>query len=193
MAARGLGPPPAKRGWMVYPRRGWRRWFFRAPLYAWRMGLGWIFSKVFLVLTTTGRQSGQPRHTMLEFSLLDGNYYIGSGWGPRTDLMRNIERDPRVTVQVQGRKFTALARPVSDEPELLRFFNYARGRSPVWKAYLASLGIEDTPADFIAKKDRLTILRLDSGTEAGPHGLRADLVWVWLLVIAGLVVLFMRA
>ena len=108
-------------------------------------------------------------------------------------LDANIERDPRVTVQVQRKKFTALARPVSDEPELLRFFNYARGRSPVWKAYLASLGIEDTPADFIAKKDRLTILRLDAGTEAGPHGLRADLVWVWLLVIAGLVVLFMRA
>ena len=182
--------PQRERGMMVYPRNAWRRWFFRAPLFAWRFGFGWLLGKVFLVLTTTGRKSGRPRHTMLEFSFVDGRTYIGSGWGPRTDWMRNIERDPRVTVQVRGKTFAAFARHVSDDPELLRFFNYARGRSPVWKDYLASLGIEDTPADFIAKKERLTILRLDTVTEAGPPGLRADLVWVWLLVIAGAVVLF---
>jgi len=61
-------PERKPRGMMVYPQSAWRKLFMKMPLYYWRMGLGPILKRWFLVLTTAGRKSGQPRHTMLEFS-----------------------------------------------------------------------------------------------------------------------------
>jgi deazaflavin-dependent oxidoreductase (nitroreductase family) len=176
--------PKKKSAWvMEYPGRGLRKLFMKMPLYYWRMGLGPILQRWFVVLTTTGRVSKQPRHTMLEFSVVDGKIYLGSGWGERPGWCKNIAADPRVTLQSRSGIASALARRVTDHEEMARLYHVAKARkSPVWKEYLASLGIEDSVEDYVAKKDRLVIFRLDSCSEKTPAPMKTDLLWVWAAV-----------
>ena len=167
-------------GWMRYPSGGWLRWFYKAPLVEWRLGLGPLL-RCFrcVVLTTRGRKSGRPRHTMLEHDVMDGVAYIAPGWGDRTQWYQNILDDPHVTVQRAGKTYGATARRVTDDTELRRLYVATRGRSPVWKQYLDSWGVQDTAEDYVANKDRLVVLRLDPAAEVPFPGLRADLVWIW--------------
>lgn len=170
---------------MAYPR-GWRRALFRAPIALWRLGLGPLLGRSILILTTTGRRSGRSRRTALEYSIVGGRTYLASGWGLQPDWCKNILADPRVTVQssvgpVRGRA----VRVVADD-ETLALYHAARGKSPVWSEYLAALGIEDTPEDYLAKKDRVVAWRVDPTDEPTPPPLPADLVWLWLAVGFGL-------
>lgn len=170
------------RGWMQYPAPGtFLRLFYKAPLLQWRLGLGWMLRKKFrmLVLTTRGRQTGRPRHTMLEHTFFEDHVYLAPGWGERTQWYRNIVADPRVTVQRGGPAESAIARRVTDDHELRSLYEASHGRSPVWKQYLGSWGVEDAVEDYVAKKDRLIILRLDPSSEPPLPGVRADLAWVW--------------
>ncbi len=173
--------PERKAKWvMVYPGSGWRKQLMKMPLRYWRMGLGPLLQRWFLVLTTTGRNSKQPRHTMLEFSVMDGKKYIGSGWGARPQWCKNIAADPRVTVHSKDGVESAVANRVTADEEMVRLYHAAKARkSPVWKEYLESLGIEDTVEDYVVKKDRLLIFRLDPCREKTPAPMKTDLVWVW--------------
>lgn len=168
---------------MVYPERGWQKQFMKMPLRYWRMGLGPLLQRWFVVLTTTGRVSTKPRHTMLEYSVMDGKTYLGSGWGERPDWCKNIAADPRVTLQSSRGSESALAQRVTSDDEMARLYHVAKARkSPVWKQYLASLGIEDTVEDYLAKKERLVIFRLDPTSEKTPEPMKTDLVWVWAVI-----------
>ena len=172
-------------GWMRYPSGGWLRWFYQAPLVAWRLGLGPLLRRLrCIVLTTRGRKSGNARHTMIEHATMDGVAYISPGWGLRTQWYLNILADPRVTVQCAGKTYGAIARRITDDTELARLYGVTHGRSPVWEQYLDSWGVEDTVEDYVAKKDRLVVLRLDPTEEIPFPGLRADLVWIWPVALA---------
>jgi len=179
--------PERKAKWMmVYPGSGWRKQFMKMPLRYWRMGLGPLLQRWFVVLTTTGRKSGRPRHTMLEFSVMDGKTYLGSGWGERPDWCKNIAADVRVTVQSTKGVENAMAKRVTADEEMARLYHLAKARkSPVWKEYLASLWIEDTVEDYVAKKERLVIFRLEPTSEKTPMPMSSDLVWVWGVVLLG--------
>lgn len=168
---------------MVYPGSGWRKHFMKMPLRYWRMGLGPLLQRWFVVLTTTGRVSKQPRHTMLEYSVLDGKKYLGSGWGERPDWCKNIASDPRVTVQSKDGVESAIARRAASDEEMARLYHAAKAKkSPVWKQWLEARGIEDNVEDWVARKDRLVIFALEPTSEKTPAPMNADLVWVWAVV-----------
>ena len=69
-----------------------------------------------LVLTTTGRKSGEPRDTPLICAADgdDGNTYVviaSQGGAPtHPQWYRNLSEQPRVNVQVKGDRFDAVAR-----------------------------------------------------------------------------------
>ncbi len=93
------------------------KWLFKLPVLQYKLGMGWMIGKSFLLLTTTGRKSGKPRYTALEY-IYDqekDRYRIAAGWGGKTDWYRNLLKDPCVTVQVGRRKFLAIAEKASDE------------------------------------------------------------------------------
>jgi deazaflavin-dependent oxidoreductase (nitroreductase family) len=76
-----------------------------------------------LILTTTGRRSGQPRSTPLIYGRHGDDYLVvASKGGAPSDpaWYGNLEADPTVEVQVKGDRFTARARTASREekPEL---------------------------------------------------------------------------
>lgn len=179
---------------LVYPQ-GWRRWAFRAPLHLWRLGAGPLLRRKILILATRGRRTGAPRYTALEYSLVDGVHYLGSGWGMRPDWCRNLEADARATVQSRLGTLAVTARRATSPEEFRQLYRLIRGSSPVWADYLAAHDIEDREEDFVAKRDRLVTWRLEplADAAAAPPPLRADLAWVpvlaLLLLIMAIVVL----
>jgi deazaflavin-dependent oxidoreductase (nitroreductase family) len=83
-----------------------------------------------LLLTTTGRKSGLPRLTPLQYEEMDGVYYLGSARGPQADWFRNIQANPHVQVETKERCFTALAEAVTDPTRIADFLAERLKRHP---------------------------------------------------------------
>ena len=178
-------------GAMTYPNRGTlNRLVFKFPLILWRMGLGPILShptlggSKMLVLTSWGRKSQLPRHTMLSYIQLGDYLFVSSGWGARSDWIQNILVNPIVTVQVSGKMYAAKARRVNDLEEFSSLSRaiFESGGDTHFEAWLASYGIEPDLEDMIANRERLYLVALDANTENGPTPLPTDLLWVWGLI-----------
>ena len=60
-------------------------------------------------LTTTGRVSGRPHEIEIWFALVDSTVYLLAG-DPQSDWVRNLGRNPRVSVRIAGSTFQARAR-----------------------------------------------------------------------------------
>jgi deazaflavin-dependent oxidoreductase (nitroreductase family) len=97
-------------------------------LYA--VGLGPLIGRIILLLTTTGRKSGQQRITPLQYEEIDGKIYLGSARGTRSDWYRNIEADGRVEVRVKNRQFRGVAETVTDPVRIADFFEVRLQRHP---------------------------------------------------------------
>ncbi|MBE3039351.1 MAG: nitroreductase family deazaflavin-dependent oxidoreductase [Chloroflexi bacterium] len=97
-------------------------------LYA--VGLGPIVGKIILLLTTTGRKSGQKRITPLQYEEIDGNFFLGSARGTKSDWYRNIEADGRVEVRVKNRRFRGVAETVTDPARIADFLETRLQRHP---------------------------------------------------------------
>ena len=108
----------------------WVYRLFNVPRRLYRFGFGQKVGPPLLILITTGRKSGLPRETPLQYELIDGVYYCGSMRGGQADWYRNIAADPEVLVRVGGQQFPALARTIDDSEEVLAFLKYRLERSP---------------------------------------------------------------
>ncbi len=73
-----------------------------------RRSSGWV------VLTTSGRRTGLPRQTLLPCGRRDGEIVVISTYGWRSDWIRNIRKNPRVTVTRDGAVVDAVAEIVED-------------------------------------------------------------------------------
>lgn len=87
-----------------------------------------------LILTTTGRKSGEPRSTPLIYGVSGDDHVVVASKGGAPEhpaWYRNLSEQPEVEVQVRGDKFTARARTASAEerPELWKLM------SSIWPAY----------------------------------------------------------
>jgi len=109
--------------------RGLARLLFRAPVWLYRRGLGWLLGRRFLLLTHTGRRSGLPRQTVLEVVAYDpasGRCVVASGFGPRSDWVLNIQADPRLEVQSGRERFRGTARQLAPPEAGQALLDYAR-------------------------------------------------------------------
>ena len=81
-------------------------------------GFRWRRDTTILLLTTTGRKSGEKRTTPLIFREIDGNPVIvaSKGGAPEhPDWFANIESDPHVETQIKGDRFSATARTATPD------------------------------------------------------------------------------
>lgn len=124
---------------------GWRRVIARAPLQLYRHHLGALLGSRFLLLTHTGRMSGQPRSAVLEITGRDpatGTYRLASGFGPTSQWYRNIRHTPEVTVQVSRFRTAATARPMTPEESGRAMAEYATHRPRTARRLMGICGIE---------------------------------------------------
>lgn len=87
-----------------------------------------------LILTTTGRKSGEQRSTPLIYQRHgDAVLVVASNGGADAPPLwyRNLEADPEVQVQVKGDRFTARARTATAEEKPGMW----RTMAAVWPAY----------------------------------------------------------
>jgi deazaflavin-dependent oxidoreductase (nitroreductase family) len=110
-------------GVLIRPLQGMHR-----VMYA--VGKTDILGRIVLLLTTTGRKSGRRRITPLQYSELDGLYYVASSRGCRADWFRNLQADPQVQVQVDKLQFGALAEPVTDSVVIADYLQGVIDRHP---------------------------------------------------------------
>jgi deazaflavin-dependent oxidoreductase (nitroreductase family) len=107
------------------------KWLFKVPILFYKLDLGWMPGRRFLLLTTTGRKTGRLHSTPLEFihKAEEDAYRVSPGWGANTDWYKNLLHDPHVMVQVGRRKFAAMAESAPDE-ESAQFMKSASRRHP---------------------------------------------------------------
>lgn len=94
------------------PPKGFSRFFYRLPISFYRLGLGFLFGKRFLLLEHVGRKSSLLRNAVLEVIRYDAGeqtYYVVSGFGSQSDWYLNIKENPEVRIQVGRKWMRALA------------------------------------------------------------------------------------
>lgn len=105
------------------------RFGLRLPIWFYRARLGWLLGNRFLLLTHTGRKSGQPHETVIEvvqYEKATDTYYVVSGWGKKSDWYQNIRKTPTATIHAGGRKFQSKAEFIPEERAIALLKAYAR-------------------------------------------------------------------
>ena len=81
---------------------------FRLPGFLYKLHLGWLLGRRFLLVVHRGRKTGRVHRTVLEVVHYDAytrESVVVSGWGTRADWYRNIVVSPALEVQTGGRSF----------------------------------------------------------------------------------------
>jgi deazaflavin-dependent oxidoreductase (nitroreductase family) len=157
------------------------RVIYKSPITLWRLGLGPLIGVKIMILTTTGRKSGLPRHTAIEYNMHRGRKYVMAGWGGESDWYRNIRADPLVTIQTAGGVERVRARRVVDDAELADAYDFIED-SPVMQRWVELLGMDVDRDRFITEKERFFLVTFDLTDDPTPPPLEADLRWAWVPV-----------
>jgi deazaflavin-dependent oxidoreductase (nitroreductase family) len=107
-------------------------------------GYHWRNGTEILLLTTTGRKSGQERTHALIFREVDGKYVIVASKGghpQHPSWYLNMQEQPEVSVQVKGDRFTARHRDAQGE-ERERLWGLMTEVWPDYDAYQTKTGRE---------------------------------------------------
>lgn len=155
------------------PTQGLRRAVLRAPIRLYRMGLGGLLGHRMLLLTHTGRKSGKPRQVVLEVVARlpePGCYLIASGYGERSQWLRNVLAAPQVRYQIGRHRYRGTAVPLPPEESGRALADYARRHPRLARRLLTSVGHEPrTPGDYRAlgadRRGGVPIIALRPGSE----------------------------
>lgn len=140
------------------------KWLFKVPVFFYKIDLP-LFGGFILLLTTTGRKSGLPRHTPLEYrrEVGTGHMVIMAGWGGHTDWRRNIEANPHVHVQAGWNKFEAFAERLTDA-EVAAFLAEAIRLNPrserIWSRWAGESVNADEPESLLRAAKHFPSFRL---------------------------------
>lgn len=107
-----------------------------------------------LLVTTTGRRSGQPRVTPLKYIHEgDGYFVVGSNWGDdrQPAWALNLLADPHATVEIGGERLPVTARHIQGEeramtwPRLVELW-------PPYGTYAAKVGSRELPVFLLTPR-----------------------------------------
>lgn len=128
-----------------------------------RLGLGVLAGRMILLLTTTGRKTGLPRTTPLQYEKDGSDYVVGSARGLKSDWVRNLQADPDVFIEIGKRKIPCKAEVITDPDWIGDFLELRLKRHPLMvRAILHSDGLPFKPrrADLLAYASRLAMVIL---------------------------------
>ena len=171
---------------LPYPSYPLLRTLFKSPLFLYRLGLGRPVGQLFMILTTTGRKSGLPRHTAIEYHRFHGRKYVMNAYGMKSDWYRNLLADPLVTIQTADGVESCRARRLTGDAELAEAYGFVE-TSPAFRRLIQRLGFEMSREEFLAQQDRWWLVTFDPTDDPTPLPLEADLRWVLPLAAAGIV------
>lgn len=161
---------------------------YKTPILLYRLGLGFLVGRLFMVLTTAGRKSGQPRRTAIEFHEFKDHPTVMGAWGVKADWYRNLGVNPLATVQTWRGTQSVLARRIITDEELACAFQWAQS-NPTMRNFLNAAGFEMTLEKFLAEKERFIFVTFEPTVESTPPALKTDLAWFWVVLLPACVLL----
>jgi len=174
------------------------KYFNHFMLFMFRLGLGsWFeffpaFSGRIMVITHTGRKSGQRRRTPVNYALVDGDVYCVAGFGKISDWYLNIKAHPKVEIWLTDSWWEGTAQDVTgceQHIQLMRQVLIGSG----FAAYAAGIdphALSDEALNEVTKTYRLVRIQR-TAPRTGPGG-PGDLAWVWPLASMILLPLALR-
>lgn len=141
------------------------------PQLFYKLGLGPIYGRFVLLLTTTGHKTGKPRITPLQYEKIKGVFYVASALGKKSDWLKNIKANNRVSVQVKSQTFEGLAEIFTDPESIADFLEIRLERHPVMvKLIMRSAGLPKKPTradlvDYASDRTMVTIRPITSSAE----------------------------
>jgi deazaflavin-dependent oxidoreductase (nitroreductase family) len=87
----------------------------------------------FCYLTTTGRVSGKPHQIEIWFGARENSIYLLSGGGHDSDWVKNLLKEPQVSVRIAEIIFSGTARLVTDSEEEMAARYMLAGKYQEWE------------------------------------------------------------
>ena len=149
----------------LQPPTGLSRALMRAPILFYKLGLGGLLGKRFLLLQHTGRKSGLPRQVLLEVVHHDeasGAYYIAAGFGASSDWFLNLQTTPQAEIQVGRRSLPVHAQvcDVAEATQTLRTYAQRHPRAAKTLAAFMGYTTDGSVEDFASLGATIKLVRL---------------------------------
>ena len=119
------------------------RLVLRMPLLVYRLGLGGLLGRQFLLLSHAGRRTGQVHETVLKVLRYDPaarENVVAAAWGPGTDWYRNVQARPALAVRTGGDWYVPEQRILSSEEAFDVFRDWMRRQRWFARLMLAQIG-----------------------------------------------------
>ncbi len=145
------------------------------PQFLYSIGLGPIYGRFVLLLTTTGRKSGKRRVTPLQYEEINGDIYIASARGTKADWYRNIVINPNVSVRVKSREIEGRGEAITDVRCIADYLEVRLKNHPrMMKAMLNREGLSKNPTraelEKYAENRAMVVIRENLISEIERHG-----------------------
>lgn len=164
------------------------RYFNRLMLLLWRLGLGWLVNwwpaigGQIMVLTHTGRKSGQQRRTPVNYAIVDGQIYCTVGFGAVSDWYRNLLVNPAVELWLPDGWWSGWAQEVSDEPNRLFFLRQVLMNSG-FAASAAGLNPRQMSDEALAAATSdYRLVKIERKQPCTGRNGPGDLAWLWPII-----------
>ena len=146
------------------PPTGVTRWFMRAPIALYRLRLGFLLGRRFVMINHVGRVSGMARRVVVEVVRRDGDsVVVCSGFGESCQWFQNLQAQPDVSIVISCRQLDVHARRLSPEEGENEMLDYA-GRHPSAARTLAGymgFDADGSPETFREVGHALPFIRFD--------------------------------
>lgn len=97
--------------------KGLLRLLVRLPVWLYRIGLGFVLGKRFLMIEHTGRKSGLTRRTVVEVVADHPDaVFVVAAWGRKAQWFQNVLANPEVRITIGRHKFDSVARVLEAGP-----------------------------------------------------------------------------
>jgi deazaflavin-dependent oxidoreductase (nitroreductase family) len=129
----------------------WLRFFLRAPITLYRVGLGRLLGQRFILLHHIGRKTGRERRTVLQVVERERDtYYVTAGFGTESDWFKNLQHTPEARIEVGARKLRVAAHPLDLEEGAALMRRYARAHPSAARMLAKSMGyeVDGSEADY---------------------------------------------
>jgi deazaflavin-dependent oxidoreductase (nitroreductase family) len=168
-----------------YPNSPILRKLYRAPILLYRLGLGKLFSKYVMILSTIGRKSGKVRRTPIEYYRSGDIIFAISGFEKTPQWYQNLKAHPYVTLQTNQGTHAMLARRPKSAEEWQAVLDYVKA-SPITNMVIPDVVDNLEDPEVQAQIQEWPVVLFEPTAEPCPEPLPVDLFWAWPLILFAL-------
>lgn len=132
------------------PPTGLSRILFRLPIWLFRLGLGGLLGKRFVLVNHIGRKSSKLRQAVLEVVDYDKGsqrIIVAAGFGEKTAWYQNLLQKPETTIQLAWKKMDVVAEQLTSKQSGDFMLSYAKAHPPEARVLAKFMGYEVDGSD----------------------------------------------